>query len=99
MTNHAYVAAIARFKAVHGTKFTDSGLDPRFIPFYQTGQRIKVNTMGMEVTGTVTMTTGWRPSFLLMRRSSDHGSMFILDSSTTLLAKQVGKVYRPFSAV
>lgn len=95
MTNRAYDAAIARHKAEHGDKFDDSDLDPRFIPFYQTGQRIKVETLGKEVTGTVSMTTGWRPSFLLMRRSSDHGSIYLLGPSDTILAKQVGKAYRP----
>lgn len=89
-----YQDTIARGKSEHGERFDDSDLDPRFIPFYENGQRIKVETMGMTITGTVGKTTGWKPCFLLMRTSRSIGSPWTLGKNDKIVAVKVGRHYR-----
>jgi hypothetical protein len=79
---------VNRKTAQYGNKFDPSGLDKRFITYYQTGQRIKVETCGMIMTGTVGVTTGWKPAFLLMRTSRSMGSSWILGTESKLLSVQ-----------
>ena len=74
--------------AQYGDKFDVSDLDKRFIAYYQNGQRIKVETCGMIMTGTVGVTTGWKPAFLLMRTSRSMGSSWILGTESKLLSVQ-----------
>lgn len=79
--------------AQYGTRFDSSALDPRFIRYYESGQRVRVTTCGMTITGTVGVTTGWKPCFLLMRTSRSLGSMWTLGPRDTIEAVQVGKAY------
>ena len=79
---------VNRRTAQYGDKFDVSDLDKRFIAFYQNGQRIKVETCGMVMTGTVGVTTGWKPAFLLMRTSRSMGSSWILSTESKLLSVQ-----------
>ena len=37
--------------------------------------------------GRIGITTGWAPAFLLMHRTSDHGSSTLLDARTVILRK------------
>jgi hypothetical protein len=66
--------------------------DPRdlaapFVPYYDSGQRIKVRFPWGEVrTGTVGVTGGWRPVFLLMGRKTDRGSSLILEDDVKIIA-------------
>lgn len=87
----AYADRLARGRREHGDKFDPSHLHPRFTPFYGTGARIRVRATyaggeTWERTGTVGTTTGWRPSFLLMHRSSDHGSSDLLGARDEIVA-------------
>lgn len=98
----AYTDMLVRFEARHGDKFDSSDLDPRFKQFYGTGARIGVrwddDSERIEY-GTVSVTTGWRPCFLLMHRSSDHGSGTLLDKHhwTIVKVKYAGaRSYRDF---
>jgi hypothetical protein len=86
---------VNRKYAQYGEKFDTSDLDKRFIQYYQNGQRIKVETCGMVMTGTVGVTTGWKPSFLLIRTSRSMGSPWILGKECKLLAIKQGKKYIP----
>ena len=79
---------VNRRTAQYGDKFDVSDLDKRFIAYYQNGQRIKVETCGMVMTGTVGVTTGWKPAFLLMRTSRYMGSSWILGTESKLLSVQ-----------
>ena len=79
---------VNRRTAQYGDKFDVSDLDKRFIAFYQNGQRIKVETCGMVMTGTVGVTTGWKPAFLLMLTSRSMGSSWILGTESKLLSVQ-----------
>ena len=71
-----------------------SDLAAAFRPYYTSGRRIKVRMAdGEELTGTVSRTTGWRPSYMLMRRSSDSGSSYLLSDKDIPIATLVGRKY------
>lgn len=84
---------IARKYHEFGDRFDQSDLDPRFVPYFNSGQRIRIQSLGQIVTGTVGATSGWKPAFLLMRRSSDHGSSWLLGPRDEILARQIGRKY------
>jgi hypothetical protein len=97
--HHEYQAFLARGKAKYGEKFDASNLAPQFKAHYH-GGRIKVRTIYgdeevWERTGTVGVTTGWKPAFLLMHRSSDHGSSDVLGVGDVIVAVQQGRKYVP----
>lgn len=81
---------IARSRARYGDKFDDSDLDRRFVGAFNTGARIKVTCYGETLTGTVGVTTGWRPAFLLMRTARSRGSSVILNASAEIIGIKHG---------
>lgn len=80
-------------RAEYGARFDDSGLDRRFVTLYESGRRCKVATLGTTVTGTIGITAGWRPCFLLMRTSRSIGSSYLLDSSAVLVGLKSRRGY------
>jgi hypothetical protein len=94
-----YEDFIERAKRLWGDKFDDSDLAPQFIPYFGTGQRIKIagprGVNGGEITGTVGVTTGWKPVFLLMRTSRSIGSSETLRRDDSIVAFQRGRFYNP----
>ena len=80
MTN--YDEMVADKKAQYEGKFDPSDLDPRFVQYFNSGERIRVETTDGDAvdvrTGTVGVTTGWRPAFLLIHRSDALGSINLL---------------------
>jgi hypothetical protein len=92
----SYSDYLARKQREHGAKFDSSDLAAQFVPYYESGARIKVRThYGEEITGTVGVTTGWRPCFLLMRRSNSFGSSDLMRADDRVIAVQRGRTYRP----
>ena len=80
----------------HGAKWDASQLDRSLVPYFESGARIKVRIFDEVLTGTVGVTTGWRPAFLLMRTSRSMGSSDVLSpGSFELLAVQYGRKYYP----
>lgn len=79
----------------YGEKFDESDLQQWAIRFFESGQRIKVLMYGEEITGTVGVTTGWKPVFILMRKSNSHGSSDTIGESAKLVAVQSGRKYYP----
>jgi len=76
---NAYDEFVARKQREYGDKFDPSDLAEKFVHFFDYGQRIEVKTPYGEVErGRVGVTTGWKPSFLLVHRRSDHGSSTLL---------------------
>lgn len=70
-----------------------SGLNPAFDQYYHAG-RVRVRfSDGVELTGTIGRTTGWRPCYLLMRRSSDFGSSWTIGPNDRIVAVQRGREY------
>lgn len=75
-----YAEYVARKRREHGDKFTEADLEPRFVLHFEAGDRIEVQdaVTGYLRRGVVSVTTGWRPTFLLIHRRSDHGSSDVL---------------------
>lgn len=64
--------------------YTD--IPAKFVQYYGTDTRIKVKFSHGEVkTGTVGMTTGWKPALLLMLRSNSTGSSYILSEKDSII--------------
>ena len=76
---------LERKKQEYGRKFRVSSLDRRFIRYFNSGERIKVTYKYGKTTevktGTVGVTTGWKPVFLLVLTSRSLGSSYFLDKS------------------
>jgi hypothetical protein len=86
-----------RLRAKYGDKFSASGLAEKFRPYFGSHRRIKVRFSGGTVKfGTVSGTTGWRPSLMLMLRQNAHGSFWLLSDKDEIVAVQAysGKGYR-----
>jgi hypothetical protein len=90
-----YQELLERKRKEYGPRFSESGLDLRFARFFDSGQRIKVETCGMVLTGRVSVTTGWQPCFILMRTSRSMGSPWTLGTRDKILAVQHGRKYVP----
>ncbi len=93
----SYLRAIIRDgEREHGDRFDPSELAAaaHFAPYLRTGLRLKVRNGDFVRTGTVGKTTGRRPAFLLMHRSSDHGSWDVLGPSDEIVATWTGRRYR-----
>lgn len=74
-----YDSFIQRKKVEYGTKFSASELAEQFVPAFNSGRRIRVKFHTGEVlSGTVGVTTGWRPTFMLMLTSRSRGSGWLL---------------------
>jgi hypothetical protein len=86
---------VTRAKQQHGDRLDLSEIPAKFIPYFQTGQRIRVRMYGEEMTGTVSVTTGWRPALLLIRRANATGSSDLLRDDTEIVAEQHGRTYVP----
>ena len=94
----SYSRFLARKRAEFGKKFDLSELAIQFIPYYESGQRIKVHvSTGWTITGTVEVTTGWRPCFLLMRTVRSQGSVNLLKASDRIIAIKRGRKYEQIS--
>jgi len=87
--NRSYEALCNRRRSQYGQQFSAESLAPQFVRFYETGQRIIVETKyGETLRGYVGVTTGWKPCFLLMHNTRS------ISSSNTLSAddKIIGTV-------
>jgi hypothetical protein len=80
-------------RAQYGDRFDTSELHSQFIPYFRTGQRIRVQSGEHVRTGTVGVTTGWKPAFLLIHRSSDHGSADVLSAQDQVTHLKCGRTY------
>lgn len=79
-----------------------SDLAPAFEPYYESGQRVRVDFVtldGTEVyetlTGTIGKTTGWKPAYVLMRTSRSLGSPYLLSARDRITAVKRGRTYVP----
>ena len=88
-----YDELIERAKQRYGEKFDASELAPQFIPYFNSEERIKVKDYDEELTGTIGVTTGWKPAFLLMRTSRSLGSSYILKENNQIIAVKRGNKY------
>lgn len=91
MPSHQWREYVERARARYGDKLDLGAIDRRFLPYFQTGQRIKVRRHDEEITGTVSASLGWQPVLLLIRRSNSMGSSDVLDRHCELVAVQIGR--------
>ena len=89
----SYYELLSRKRFQYGERFSEADLNKRFVPFFESGERIRIDDFGTEITGTVGVTTGWKPAFLLIRRRNDAGSEIVLGPKTKILAVQRGGRY------
>ncbi len=74
-----YQETIARRRNQYGDKFDDSELNRNFIRAYESQERITVDFGdGMCKRGTIGITTGWKPVFLLMLTKRSLGSSWTI---------------------
>lgn len=81
----------------YGSKFDASDLAPQFAPYYHDRSKRLVVQYGSEtLSGWIGATTGWKPSFLLMRTSRSIGSPFVLSANDKILKVKTARstVYR-----
>lgn len=83
MENYNYL--ISTKKAKYGDKFDDSDLNPIFVPYYESGQRITVYFGYETKRGTIGVTTGWKPCFLLMLTKRSLGSSYTIGNDAKIL--------------
>lgn len=69
----------------YGEKFDTSSLAEQFVQFFESGERVEIETGGEIVRGRVGVSSGWKPCFLLMRRTSDMGSSYTLSANDKVL--------------
>lgn len=72
-------------KQKYGSKFNMNDLDKRFIHYYENQKRIEVDFGYEKKRGTVGITTGWKPVFLLILTARSLGSSYILDNNCTII--------------
>lgn len=86
MTN--YQAFCARKKQEYPDKFSTEHLNPDFIPAFNNGDkfRVLVDFRYEKIWGYISVTTGWRPTFLLMRRRGQRGSCQTIGPIDKILA-------------
>ena len=86
----------ARQRAKYGERFSPVGLSFQFRAYFNSGERVRVRFgYGEELTGTIGVTTGWQPVFLLMRTSRSIGSSWTLGDRDQVIARKVGRKYVP----
>jgi len=65
-------------RSEYGIEFDSSGLARQFVPYFESGQRIEVEAVYGKTAdrrrGYVGVTTGWRPTFILLSRSNSISS-------------------------
>ncbi len=82
---------IQRKKAEYGEKFDPSDLDARFVPAFESGERVRLKFYGEGVkTGTVSVSTGWKPVFILILTRRSMGSSYTLNKNVEFTHDKVG---------
>lgn len=73
-----YQEFLSRRKDEFGAKFNTDDLNPAFIPFFESGERITVDFGYEKKRGIIGVTTGWKPCFLLMLTKRSLGSSYTI---------------------
>lgn len=80
-----YQEYLERKQSEYGKKFNSSNLNKDFIRYYENQERIEVD-FGYEVKrGRIGITTGWKPSFLLMLTKGSIGSSHLINNKCKVL--------------
>ena len=82
-----YQAYLTRKQAEYGSRFSPAGLAPQFVPYFESDERIEVEStyrLSGETyvrRGRVGVTTGWQPVFILLHSRRARGSSDVLTAS------------------
>ena len=99
MTTTPFAAYTERKRVEYGARFNACNLQPEFVPFFNSGQRVRVRLWdGTTLTGTIGVTTGWHPCFLLVRTARSFGSRFTLGTNDHVIAVKHNRLYEPKKA-
>ena len=74
-----------RKKREYGSKFDMSDLNADFIPFFENGERIEVDFGYETKRGTIGITTGRKPCFLLMLTKRSTGSSYTINKNDKVI--------------
>jgi len=74
----SYKETIEQRRRKYEEKFSDKSLNKSFIPYYENQERITVDFGYEKKRGTIGITTGWVPCFLLMLRKDSRGSSYTI---------------------
>jgi hypothetical protein len=77
-----------------GLLFNDCFLSQQFVPYFESGQRIIVQTRWETVRGYVGVTTGYKPSFLLLPRKDSISSPILLSDEDKIIGTVNKYLYR-----
>lgn len=91
----SFAAFLKTKHAEYPGRFAAGLLDPRFVRFYESGERIRVKTCGQILTGTVGVTSGWMPVFILMPTRHSLGSRWTLGPKDQILGIKTRGRYLP----
>lgn len=96
----SYADLVDRGRAQHGARFSEASLEPSFVRWYESGDRVRVRHTYpsgsiTEATGTIGATTGWRPAFLLMHSTRSRGSSYVIGPNDAVIAVRRGRHYEP----
>ena len=69
----------------YGEKFESTDLNTDFIPYYENGQRIEVDFGYEKKRGRISVTTGWKPVFLLMLTIRSLGSSWTIEKDAKIV--------------
>lgn len=88
-----YEELLASKKRQHGDKFDDSDLVVKFAPFFNSQERITVEfSFGETKRGTIGVTTGWKPIFLLMLTKRSTGSSWTINNDDKVILSNGMKI-------
>jgi hypothetical protein len=59
--------ARAKSKEHYGSEFSSADLAPKFRKFFRTDTLVKIEVDGQVVSGKIDVSTGWKPSFVLVK--------------------------------
>ena len=62
----------------YGNLFNPEDLNPAFVKYFESGERITVDFGYEKKRGTIGVTTGWKPCFLLMLKINSSGSSYTI---------------------
>lgn len=75
-------------RAGEDSRFDAVNLSKKFIPFYESGERIKIEfSSGIIKSGTIGITTGWKPVFILLLTKRSTGSSWTLSEKDSIMDK------------
>ena len=93
-----YTTFVESKKEQYSDTFSEENINKDFIPYFNSQEKVKVEytyKSGVKetYTGTIGITTGWKPCFLLMRTERSRGSSYTISDICKVIAVKKGSKY------